>query len=96
VDHARAGAASGGAGELEPGEDRAGRAGLVAEVQVVGVGRVEVHGLLDHPQAEDVGIELDVLLRVGGDHRDVVHALELHHHLLVVACTTLSDDCAHN
>ena len=40
---------------IEPGEP-----GLVAEVEVVGVGRVEVDGLLDQPQAEHVGVEVDV------------------------------------
>ena len=78
VDHPRARAPASRAGELEPGEDRARGALLVPEVQVVGLGRVEVDGLLDEPQAEDVGVEVDVPLRVAGDHRDVVHALELH------------------
>jgi hypothetical protein len=72
VDVAQARPALGDAGELEPSEDRAGRSLLVAEVQVVGVGRVEVDGLLHQPQAQDVGVELDVLLRVAGDHGDVV------------------------
>jgi hypothetical protein len=78
VDHPGAGAARPGARELEPREDRAGRALLVAEVQVVRVGGVEVDGLLHEAQAEDAGVELDVPARVAGDHRDVVHALELH------------------
>jgi hypothetical protein len=81
VDHPDAGAAAGGAGELEPREDRAGRAGLVAEVQVVGVGRVEVDGLLDQPQAERVRVEVDVGLGVARDHRDVVEPFELHRFL---------------
>ena len=72
------------AGELEPGEDRAGRALLVAEVEVVGLGLVEVDGLLDQPQPEHVGVELDVLLRVARDHRDVVEPFELHDALLGV------------
>ena len=72
VDHARAGSARLRAGELEPGEDRPGRALLVAEVQVVGLGRVEVDRLLDHPQTQHTSVEIDVSLGVAGDHRDVV------------------------
>ena len=44
---------------IEPGAPR-----LVAEVEVVGVGLVEVDGLLDEPQAERVGVEVDGRLRV--------------------------------
>jgi hypothetical protein len=83
VDHARARAAASGPWELEPGQDRPGRAGLVAEVQVVGVGLVEVDGLLDEPQAQHARVEVDVRLRVSRDHGDVVEALELHLALLV-------------
>ena len=54
VDHPEPGAPARGAGELEPGEDRSGRALLVAEVEVVRLGRVEVDGLLDEAEAEDV------------------------------------------
>ena len=39
---------------------------------------VLVHGLLDHPQPERPGVELDVLRRVARDARDVVDAFELH------------------
>src|SRR5450631_494160 len=78
VDHPRPGATAGCAGELEPGQDRARGASLVAEVQVVRLRRVEVDGLLDEPQAEDAGIEVDVSLRVAGDHRDVVKGVEPH------------------
>ena len=52
VDHAVAGPAGRRAGELEEGQDRARRAALVAEVQVVDVGLVEVDRLLDQAQAE--------------------------------------------
>ena len=61
-----------------PGEERqqAGRpARLVAVVEVVGVRRVEVHRLLDQPQAEHRGVEVDVPLRVAGDRGDVVQAV---------------------
>ena len=78
MDHARAGPTRPGAGELEPGQDGSRRALLVAEVEVVRLGRVEVDRLLHQPQPEDVRVELDVPLRVAGDHGDVVHAFELH------------------
>ena len=51
---------------------------LVAVVEVVDVGLVEVHGLLDQPQPEHARVEVDVARRVGGDRRDVVQALECH------------------
>ena len=72
VDHAVAGLAEGRAGELEEGQDRAGRAALVAEVQVVDVGLIEVDRLLDQAQAEHARIEVDVARGVRGDRRDVV------------------------
>jgi hypothetical protein len=45
---------------------------------VIDAGLVLVDGLLDHPQAHRVGIEVDVGLRVAGDGGDVVDAFELH------------------
>jgi len=63
---------------------------------VIRVGRVDVDRLLDESKPPDVGEELDVLLRVARDHRDVVHALELHGLLQVVAHATISDHCARN
>jgi len=39
---------------------------------------VLVHRLLDEPQAEDAGVEVDVPRRVARDQRDVVDPLELH------------------
>ena len=98
VDHTRPGPAGTRARELEPGEDRSRRALLVGEVQVVRLGRIEVHGLLDHPQAEHVGIELDIPLCVAGDHRDVVHAIELHRspRKSSCRCNHSRDDCVCN
>ncbi len=66
------------AGELEERQDRAGRRALVAVVEVVDVGLVEVHGLLDEPQAERARVEVDVARSVAGDRRDVVQAFECH------------------
>ena len=52
---------------------QAGRAALlVAVVQVVGVRGVEVDRLLDQPQPQRAGVEVDVRLRVGGDRGDVM------------------------
>jgi hypothetical protein len=96
VDVADPGAARDGAGELEPREDRAGRAGLVPEVEVIGLGLVEVDGLLDQAQAQHVRVERDVRLRVARDHRDVVQALELHVVPFVVAVRILACNCVRN
>src|SRR5437660_1504252 len=63
---------------LEERDVRA-RAALLVRVEEVVDGRVVlVHRLLDEPQAEDAGIEVDVPRRVAGDQRDVVDPLELH------------------
>ena len=61
-----------GVGPGEEGEDGAGRAGVVAEVEVVGAGVVEVDGALDEAEAEAFGVEVEIGLRVGGDGGDVV------------------------
>ncbi|UUO01006.1 hypothetical protein M4D79_20185 [Mycolicibacterium novocastrense] len=60
------------AGPWKEGDQRSGSAGLVAEVQVVAVGGVEVDRLLHQPQAQHLAVEVDVALRVRGDRRDVV------------------------
>jgi hypothetical protein len=78
VDHASTRAPARGARELEEGEDRPGGTALVAVVEVVDVRGVEVHGLLDQPQAEGACVEVDVRRGVGRDRGDVVDALELH------------------
>ena len=52
---------------IEPGV-----AALVAEVQVVDVGLIEVDRLLDQAQAEHARVEVDVARGVRGDRRDVV------------------------
>jgi hypothetical protein len=48
----------------EEGQDRGGRPGQVSVVEVVGAGIVEVDGLLNQPQAQDTGVEVDVFLGV--------------------------------
>ena len=49
-----------------------GEPSVVAEVEVVGAGVVEVDGALDEAEAEDLGVEVEVGLGVGGDGGDVV------------------------
>jgi hypothetical protein len=63
---------------LEEGDDRAGCADLVAEVEVVAAGVVEVDRLLDEAQPEHARVEVDRALRVRADERDVVDALDRH------------------
>ena len=51
---------------------------LVGVEQVVDARIVLVDGLLDHPQAEDAGVEIDVPGGVARDRRDVVDAFKPH------------------
>ena len=67
-----AGTAAADIGEGEIGHDRAGRADLVAIIEVIDVGRIEIHGLLHAAQAERVGEELVVLPCIGSHGCDVV------------------------
>ena len=62
-------------GPGEEGQDGAGPPGLVAEIEVIGAGIVEVDGLLDEPQAERPGVEVAVAAGVAGDRGDVVDAV---------------------
>ena len=78
VDHPRARPSPRDARVLEERDVRAGIALLVGVEQVVDRGVVLVDRLLDQPQPEHAGVEVDVLLGVGGDRGDVVDALELH------------------
>ena len=71
-DFAGAGVSAVGVGPGEEGQDGAGRSGVVAEVEVVGAGVVEVDGALDEAEAENLGVEIEVALGVGGDGGDVV------------------------
>ena len=75
VDSADSPGAAGGLRPLEEGQEGAGGAGGVAEVEVVGVGHVEVDGLLDQAEAEDVAVEVEGALGVLRDHGDVMEAL---------------------
>ena len=71
-----AGAAAAGRHML-PGEERedgAGRALLVAEVEVVGARVVEVDGALEKAQAQDLGVEVEIAPGVARNGRDMVQA----------------------
>ena len=46
---------------------------LVPVVQMVGAGVVEIYGELDQPEPQNSGIEIDILLRIARDRRDVVN-----------------------
>ena len=63
---------------LEEGQVGSGGALLVGVEQVVDGRVVLVDGLLDQPQAQDAGVEVEVARCVGRDRGDVVDALELH------------------
>ena len=56
-------------------QDRAGPARLVPIVEVVGARIVEVHGLLDQPQPEHAGVEVEVAARRSGDRRHMMDAV---------------------
>jgi hypothetical protein len=62
----------------EEGEDRARAAGLVAIVEVVGARIVEIHRLLDQPQSERPGVEVEIALRGARDRGDVMNAVLAH------------------
>src|SRR5262249_50548173 len=58
----------------EEGEDGAGLALLVAVIEVIGAGIVEVDGLLHQAQAERAGVEVDIARGVARYGRDVMNA----------------------
>ena len=80
ADLAGAGTARAGVREGEIGHHRAGRADLVAVVQVIDVRGVEVHRLLDPSQAKNLGEEIVVLLRARGERGHVVQSVDLGQH----------------
>jgi hypothetical protein len=63
--------------EGERGPGRARRAQPVAIIQVVHVGRVEVHRHLDAPQPQRLAVEGVVRARIAREHGDVVQPLTL-------------------
>ncbi len=60
----------------EERQDRAGAAGGVAEIEVVRAGFVEVYGSFDKAESEELSVEVDVALRIGGEGGDVVETQE--------------------
>src|SRR2546422_322051 len=54
-------------------------ADLVAEVEMVGLRIVEIHGALHQPEAEQPHVEVEVLLRVTRDRGDVMDAEDARH-----------------
>ena len=77
-DHPGAGATLLRPADLEEREDAPGAAGLVAEVQVVHVRRVEVDRRLDQPKAQHPGVEVDGALCVRADRGHVVDPVKAH------------------
>ena len=77
---------------LEEGDVRARVAALVGVEEVVDGRVVLVDRLLDEPQPEYAGVELDVPWRVRGDRGDVVDALELHRRSNLPASDCLPHD----
>jgi len=73
-DLAQTDTAAGGARPDEEGHDRARPSELVAVVEVVRAGVVEVDRLLDQPQAQHPDVEVDVALGVAGDRGHMVDA----------------------
>ena len=69
---------SGAAGQSKKVMSVPGLASAVGVEQVIGADVVLVDGLLDQPQAERCGIELQVAGRVGGDGGEMMDAGELH------------------
>jgi hypothetical protein len=54
------------------GQDRAGRAEVIAEIKVVRARVIEVDGPLYEPKSEDLRVKVEVALRVGCDCCDVM------------------------
>src|SRR6266851_1972939 len=61
-------------GPAKESHRRARRAGVVAEVDVVGIRNVLVDAFLDETQAQHVHVEIDAWLHVAGDRSYVVNA----------------------
>jgi len=47
---------------------------VITEIEVIGIGIVEVDGLFDQAQTEHLGIEINVLLGIVDDSSDVMQA----------------------
>ena len=60
LDHASPCAARRGVREWEKGEEATRASCAIAVVEMIRVGRIEVDGALDQPEAQDAGIEIEV------------------------------------
>ena len=72
--------------QMLPGKERhrrAGRADLVAVVEMIDARVVEVDGALDEAQAQHLGVEVDVALRRAADRRDMVQPVDGRRHARV-------------
>src|SRR5881396_1330776 len=67
------------AGPGEEGHDAPRSADLIAEVEMVGLRIVEIHGALHQPEAEQPHVEVEVLLLVTRDRGDVMDAEDACH-----------------
>src|SRR4051812_34750685 len=71
---ANAGAAALSTRPRKEGEDATRRPFAITIVEVIGARVVEVDRLLHQPHPEGASVEVDVLLRISGDGRDVMDA----------------------
>ncbi len=60
---------------LEEGDDRTRLSHLIAKIEVIAAGIIEVDRLLDKPQAEHLGIEIYRSLCIRTDDGDMVYSL---------------------
>jgi hypothetical protein len=63
---------------VEEGEVGSRRGEAVGIEEVIGGDVVLVDGLLDQPEAEDIGVEIDIALGIGRNRGEVVDSGELH------------------
>ena len=68
----RARAAAGDADPRKKGENRAGRCGVIPVIKMIGARIVLVDRLLHEAQAEDLGVEIQITLRIGSDRGDMM------------------------
>ena len=58
----------------------------VAKIEMVSRRIVEVDGALDEPHAEHAGVEIEILLRIAGDRRDMMNAGRDKHQGFISCC----------
>src|SRR5690242_16660458 len=63
---------------FKKGDGRARASGGVAKVEMVASRIIEIHGLLDEPQSQDLRVEVNRALSFGADQRDVMQSLDSH------------------